>query len=1238
MSRHRRTFLAGCLVIGAVIAVADGRTLPARGDAAGIEAACRTSDPYLVTSVLSRVPAGVDRAAVPAVVAVRHSAGGDASARLVLATLAEVGDVYGLAYDPLRRQLYAAAYHRAGGHAGPGGAGAIYRIDLAGGGATPLVTLDAGPRAAGGESTDPDGADLVGKAGLGDLDIAEDGSELYVTNLLDRRLYRIGLPGGEVRGSVPHAAARERWAVDARPFGLGVRDGWLYYGLVNSREQTTATLPPFDAYLYRVRPGGGAHEYVFGVDLQYSRGVPWAERWGDARGDAVADAPILADIDFRADGAPILGLRDRAADMAPACVWDPSCRAGGSVGDILPARARGGGGWDVVRAPAWYRDTDPANLDLTWGALASLPGLDLVAAPARSRQGVASAFPNQVDVEWYDNGSGAPVRRAAVVAPPADGSPSAVDVGGGDIEVLCDPRTAGDPSFRGTLTAEAAVVATATAEAQAVARATALVATRIAHVPTRIARQTVVAETATVLAPTLAAEDPTATAAAANAAATAAVAIRQVTANAPTARAVATLAARAPTPAAPTATAFAAAYASIQLSCGGQNPHLATTRFVPMLDGSGQAYGRSWLEAQPVVVAFNDTATDDQTLHYPLAYQDQIGAAFGVAHDLARDHIYVGAYNKRMADFGPLGPGGIYRIELPTGVVRPVAALYAGRDPHNFANGFDVAAAPSVGRLGLGDLDVNADNTELYAVNLFDRLIYRLSIPDGQVLGVIPHGAAGQWWAPDARPFALAFHGGWLYHGVVDSRAEESVARNVPSPRPLAAYVYRSRPDGGEMREVARVDLDYGRMPAWQPWHRTHDDNNPVPQPMLVDIEFREDGDLVLGLRDRMADATVLTAGYGDMVLTMASARDPSGAVPPDRYIPLTVPEFYNDNIIHPESSWGTMASMPWLDQVVSTVIDPVTIYSGGVAWYDNVGGDIVAKETVYNGINVTFGKTAGLGDLEALCAPLTPTPSPTATSTITATATASDTPTPTGTATPTSSSTPTITLTPTPSVYRAYLPYAGLQPCVPELIYTDAVLVIDMSTSMYRPTRSGRTKHEAALEAASVFVDLLDLEPDRYGWHDRVGIAGFNDAAWTAIDLTNDRPAVHRALDGLRGRVQEGTRLDLALYEGQAVLDRTSRVGHNDPVLILLTDGLPNRVPTPAGGGSQEDTVLRAAAHAKHRGTRVFAIGLGVQDDVFDTLLRGVASAPGDYYFAPDGEDLAAIYRRIAGRLTECP
>ncbi|MCB9177562.1 MAG: VWA domain-containing protein [Caldilineae bacterium] len=1238
-----------CAALALTLAGPGGRSR-ASADPGRIAAACRSTNPYLVSSLLARAEDPGLRDAQPALLLFRDAADAAPEPALALASQAEVGDVYGLAFDAGRGRVYAAAYHRAGGSYGPGGPGAIYQVDLASGAVELLASLPAGPDrhaeaavgAVAGAERDPSvDAAWVGKAALGDLEIVDGGAALVAVNLHDGQLYRIGLPDGAMLGHFAHGAARERWGPDARAFGLGYREGWLYHGLVDSRERDI-DLGILEARVYRSRVDGSGMESVLRVGLQvggqYSRPVPWLP-WDDAATGRIDDAPMLVDIEFDGAGDPILGLRDRQADMVPACIWSPDCGpAGPSAGDVLPARPRAGGnGFEVIRQPPWYRDTGPDDVELGWGGLARLPGIDLLVMPGRSDAGPATQVAGRLTAYWLDNNAGYRVRSEPLFEAPA----GLVDVAPGDIEVACALDAGQDPELAATLTAEAAgvqatltaevaAIATATAEQRGIVRATQLVPTQTAHAPTQSARSTLVRETATALAPTLAAELATRAPAATLAAATRAAHIPKLTAVAPTANAVATQGAAVQPPAAPSATAFARAYAEISASCGGDRPFLATTNFVPMLDGGGKAYSRSWLAGQPAVIAFNDTDADDLSKHHTLAWQPEVGAVFGVAQDLERDHVYVSAYDKRLAEYGPLGPGGIYRIELDSGIVRPWAWAYAGFDNHRFDNSFDQLAGSSVGLVAWGDIELDAEATQLFAVNLFDRMIYRYRVPSGELIEAFPHGAAGEAWAEDARPFGLAWRDGWLYHGLVDSLAR-ATEKTVGRPRPLQAFVYRSRPDGSQMEEVARVDLDYGRQPAWEPWLIRQNDGEDRNQPMLVDIEFREDGDLVLGLRDRQADARILGAASGDMVLTMDAG---SG-----RYIPLTVPEFYQDNLLHAESSWGTLASMPWLDQVVSTAIDPVTIYSGGAAWFDNISGYAFARETVYAGANVTFGKAAGLGDIEALCFALTPTP------TATHTPTQADSPTPsaTPTASVTASLTPSITPTATPSEYIIYIPFIDAAKCVPEAIFTDAVLVLDMSTSMYRQTRGGRSKHEAAIEAARLFVSLMDLEPDRRGAHDRVGIVGFNDRAWTEVGLSNDRAAVDAGLDRLLDKVAEGTRLDLALEEGQAVLDRGPRVGNNQPVMILLTDGLPNRVPFGPGSkhpecDRQECTVLHYADRAKAAGTRLFAVGLGLRDDVLDALLAAAASSTGDFYFAPDGEDLADIYRGIAGRLTECP
>ena len=76
-----------------------------------------------------------------------------------------------------------------------------------------------------------------------------------------------------------------------------------------------------------------------------------------------------------------------------------------------------------------------------------------------------------------------------------------------------------------------------------------------------------------------------------------------------------------------------------------------------------------------------------------------------------------------------------------------------------------------------------------------------------------------------------------------------------------------------------------------------------------------------------------------------------------------------------------------------------------------------------------------------------------------------------------------------------------------------------------------------------------------------------------------------------------------------------------NRPVLILLTDGRSN--PRPASAA------VDRAAEAKRAGVLIYTIGLGEELDL--AALAAIASTPGDFHRAPDGEDLAAIYRQIA-------
>jgi hypothetical protein len=257
-----------------------------------------------------------------------------------------------------------------------------------------------------------------------------------------------------------------------------------------------------------------------------------------------------------------------------------------------------------------------------------------------------------------------------------------------------------------------------------------------------------------------------------------------------------------------------------------------------------------------------------------------------------------------------------------------------------------------------------------------------------------------------------------------------------------------------------------------------------------------------------------------------------------------------------------------------------------------------------------------------------TPPPPPTVPPTPTDTPPIPPTPTPTDTPTP----------TPTPKPRPIYLPIIISERCENESVFADVVLVLDISTSMNRPSVEGKPvkKLTAVIDSAVEFVNRMNFVPNSKGQHDQVAVVGFNDDAWLAQSLTNDKAAVLKAIQNLPKKQKEGTRLDLAFARGAEALPDALRLPGNTPTVVLLTDGLPNRVPFPPGG-SQELTVIAAAQLVKDAGLRVYTIGVGAPnapdliDRVDPELLRACASSPSMSYISPDASQLTNVYTEIA-------
>ncbi len=363
-------------------------------------------------------------------------------------------------------------------------------------------------------------------------------------------------------------------------------------------------------------------------------------------------------------------------------------------------------------------------------------------------------------------------------------------------------------------------------------------------------------------------------------------------------------------------------------ACGTANPYLIAVCYPALLTGSPDD---DWI----ALTVFRDTPNNRP--HIDIAHGTQIGAVYGLAYSAVEDAVYVGAFHKRALRFGPGGPGAIYRVGLEDGRITVFATVpNAGEDLHGVLPGPDFAARDLAGKASLGDIDLSPDSSELYAVNLFDRRVYRYEAATGKLLGSFPHGAADEPWAPDARPFGLKALDGHVYHGVVNA------AQSSQETGELAGYVYESLPDGSGMRLATQIPLDYARGVAripglagspeiqelpleWLPWKDGFNTVAPArqllyPQPQLADIEFDHHGDMVLGFRDRISEMTLsheITEpeqpglGLGDILIATKSGDEWTARYDPEPYYDRTS---YAD-----ESVIGSLAHLPFDDVTVAT-------------------------------------------------------------------------------------------------------------------------------------------------------------------------------------------------------------------------------------------------------------------------------------------------------------------------------
>jgi LPXTG-site transpeptidase (sortase) family protein len=464
----------------------------------------------------------------------------------------------------------------------------------------------------------------------------------------------------------------------------------------------------------------------------------------------------------------------------------------------------------------------------------------------------------------------------------------------------------------------------------------------------------------------------------------------------------------------------------------------------------------------------------DTTVSQPLATGSQIGATWGMAYQRSTNTVFAAALAKRHAGFGPLGGGGIYSIVVNplTGAAVSVSNFvdvdsFAGVDDgalDDTARGLpassptpntDPAAWDAVGKQAIGDMDIGASDDTLWLINLTDRTLYSLfigipaSVPAGYSTATpitLPAGATACA-ASDVRPWAVEVYQGNVYVGVVCS------AESTQNVNDLRAYVIStSESSPGAFSLVFELALNYPRgvvssaapgYPAeWRPWSAQFTSlwcgtcggsglafGNQIiyPQPILSDIEFDTNGDVILGFMDRAGHQTGevnystsaattsftfydITAGYAATPVTIAAGSTFEGTSAGDMLrvcnvagtfvlennatcggittggagsAPAQGPgggEYYWQDMYapsallnsgtHNEVTLGGLVLFPGTDEVATSVFDPFAIRSGGITWFSNATGTRTRAYEIFPQTDDAsrFGKAAGIGDVEGFC------------------------------------------------------------------------------------------------------------------------------------------------------------------------------------------------------------------------------------------------------------------------------
>jgi len=455
------------------------------------------------------------------------------------------------------------------------------------------------------------------------------------------------------------------------------------------------------------------------------------------------------------------------------------------------------------------------------------------------------------------------------------------------------------------------------------------------------------------------------------------------------------------------------------------------------------SYNHPTVANEPVLVStpYDGTAVRNNQTY--LANSAQLGSTWGLAFQESTGILFASAVLRRHTDTGPRGLGGIYAVKPGSTGGTVVWSL----DLNTLSNTFgtpltrdlttlntpnhDSEAYDKVGKTGIGDIDLSEDGNTLWVVNLEARSLVRLNVTNGaQPSSATSFSLASASGTPTCtdgvlRPWALKLTNGKGYLGVVCT-GETATGTPTQTRTSLSAHVLSFNPAtaGGAMaftQELNITDMTFNRGLVWNTaglnfdgafqwnsWDSTLDFSKmcrfgpprlcTYPTPILADIEFDNNGDMILGFIDRTSmqlagsnwgingDTDFFRAFSGGDLLKACRVNGAfelenngmcggvAGSGVGNGEGPGGGEFFGEDNIgpaTHEELAQGGLALLRGLttSDVVAVMMDPVTFTSGGLGWFSTTDG---VKNRGYEVYAQSFpgstGKASGLGDVELFC------------------------------------------------------------------------------------------------------------------------------------------------------------------------------------------------------------------------------------------------------------------------------